>query len=179
MMHNTQPPNEARYNKKMTHFGSDAWKICVLNLNPILKNIHYYVAFSCQCGSSVTLSQLFNYMFRIKMIWSSVGLLLAVSLVNTKGLSIHGEEGTAIQGDEVEQELEVSEVMLLGGITDLFHNCEQNIINCFMRFWFVVIQVLEGMLGMGGRVKRDDRGITNYDIRWTTSQPLDSRWFWF
>ena len=66
------------------------------------------------------------------MIWSSVGLLLAVSLVNTKGLSIHGEEGTAIQGDEVEQELEVSEVMLLGGITDLFHNCEQNIINCFM-----------------------------------------------
>ena len=100
------------------------------------------------------------------MIWSSVGLLLAVSLVNTKGLSIHGEEGAAIQGDEVEQELEVSEVMLLGGITDLFHNCEQNIINCFMRFLFVVIQVLEGMLGMGGRVKRDDRGITNYDIRW-------------
>ena len=35
-----------------------------------------------------------------------------------------------------------------------------------MRFLFVVIQVLEGMLGMGGRVKRDDRGITNYDIRW-------------
>ena len=100
------------------------------------------------------------------MIWSSVGLLLAVSLVNTKGLSIHGEEGATIQGDEVEQELEVSEVMLLGGITDLFHNCEQNIINCFMRFLFVVIQVLEGMLGMGGRVKRDDRGITNYDIRW-------------
>ena len=62
------------------------------------------------------------------MIWSSVGLLLAVSLVNTKGLSIHGEEGATIQGDEVEQELEVSEVMLLGGITDLFHNCEQNII---------------------------------------------------
>ena len=30
----------------------------------------------------------------------------------------------------------------------------------------MVIQVLEGMLGMGGRVKRDDRGITNYDIRW-------------
>ena len=53
------------------------------------------------------------------MIWSSVGLLLAVSLVNTKGLSIHGEGGAAIQGDEVEQELEVSEVMLLGGITDL------------------------------------------------------------
>ena len=102
------------------------------------------------------------------MIWSSVGLLLAVSLVNTKGLSIHGEEGATIQGDEVEQELEVSEVMLLGGITDLFHNCEQNIINCFMRFFFVVIQVLEGMLGMGGRVKRDDRGITNYDIRWVT-----------
>ena len=50
------------------------------------------------------------------MIWSSVGLLLAVSLVNTKGLSIHGEEEAAIQGDEVEQELEVSEVMLLGGI---------------------------------------------------------------
>ena len=50
------------------------------------------------------------------MVWSSVGLLLAVSLVNTKGLSIHGEEEAAIQGDEVEQELEVSEVKLLGGI---------------------------------------------------------------
>merc|ERR1719189_633271 len=72
------------------------------------------------------------------MIWSSVGLLLAVSLVNTKGLSIHGEEGAAIQGDEVEQELEV----------------------------------LEGMLGMGGRVKRDDRGITNYDIREALIQML-------
>ena len=94
----------------------------------------YFEKYSLLCSiflsvwSSVTLSQLFNYMFRIKMIWSSVGLLLAVSLVNTKGLSIHGEEEAAIQGDEVEQELEVSEVMLLGGITDLFHNCEQNII---------------------------------------------------
>ena len=31
----------------------------------------------------------------------------------------------------------------------------------------VIVQVLEGMLsrGAGGRVKRDDRGITNYDIR--------------
>jgi len=59
------------------------------------------------------------------MIWSSVGLFLALALVNTQGLSIHG--------DEVEQELDV----------------------------------LEGMLGMeaGARVKRDDRGITNYDIR--------------
>ena len=117
-MHNTQPPNEARYNKKNDLFWVRCVKdVCVLNLNPILKNIHYYAEFSCQCGSSVTLSQLFNYMFRIKMIWSSVGLLLAVSLVNTKGLSIHGEEEAAIQGDEVEQELEVSEVMLLGGIT--------------------------------------------------------------
>ena len=42
-------------------------------------------------------------MFRIKMIWSSVGLFLALALVNTQGLSIHG--------DEVEQELDVSRVV--------------------------------------------------------------------
>merc|ERR1711990_627617 len=65
--------------------------------------------------------------YRIKMIWSSLGLFLAVALVNTQGLSIQGDEHVSIQGDEV----------------------------------------LEGMLGMsaGNRVKRDDRGITNYDIR--------------
>merc|ERR1712222_309798 len=70
--------------------------------------------------------------YRIKMIWSSVGLFLALALVNTQGLSIHG--------DEVEQELDV----------------------------------LEGMLGMeaGARVKRDDRGITNYDIREALIQML-------
>ena len=120
-MHNTQPPNEARYNKNMFYFGSDVR--CVKDMCSELKS--YFEKHSLLCSiflsvwSSVTLSQLFNYMFRIKMIWSSVGLLLAVSLVNTKGLSIHGEGGAAIQGDEVEQELEVSEVMLLGGITDL------------------------------------------------------------
>merc|ERR1712055_1248696 len=70
--------------------------------------------------------------YRIKMIWSSVGLFLALALVNTQGLSIHG--------DEVGQELDV----------------------------------LEGMLGMeaGARVKRDDRGITNYDIREALIQML-------
>ena len=50
-------------------------------------------------------------MFRIKMIWSSVGLFLAVALVNTQGLSIHGEESVSIDGDEVEQELDVSRVL--------------------------------------------------------------------
>merc|ERR1711971_285911 len=80
------------------------------------------------------------YQHRIKMIWSSVGLFLAVALVNTQGLSIQGEEAVSIHGDEVEQELDV----------------------------------LEGMLGMGAgaRVKRDDRGITNYDIREALIQML-------
>merc|ERR1711971_1538618 len=80
------------------------------------------------------------YQDRIKMIWSSVGLFLAVALVNTQGLSIQGEEAVSIHGDEVEQELDV----------------------------------LEGMLGMGAgaRVKRDDRGITNYDIREALIQML-------
>ena len=41
----------------------------------------------------------------------SVGLFLAVALVNTQGLSIQGEEGVAINGDEVEQELDVSTVL--------------------------------------------------------------------
>ena len=45
------------------------------------------------------------------MIWSSVGLFLAVALVNTQGLSIHGEESVSINGDEVEQELDVSRVL--------------------------------------------------------------------
>merc|ERR1712037_401705 len=73
--------------------------------------------------------------YRIKMIWSSVGLFLAVALVNIQGLSIQG-----VEVDEVEQELDV----------------------------------LEGMLGMGAssRVKRDDRGITNYDIREALIQML-------
>merc|ERR1711990_62790 len=78
---------------------------------------------------------------RIKMIWSSLGLFLALALVNTQGLSIQqGEEEVSIHGDEVEQELDV----------------------------------LEGMLGMsaGNRVKRDDRGITNYDIREALIQML-------
>merc|ERR1712088_906567 len=78
--------------------------------------------------------------YRIKMILSSVGLFLAVALVNTQALSIQGEEAVSIHGDEVEQELDV----------------------------------LEGMLGMGAgnRVKRDDRGITNYDIREALIQML-------
>ena len=42
------------------------------------------------------------------MIWSSVGLLLALALASTQGLSIQGEEAVSIQGDEVEQELDVS-----------------------------------------------------------------------
>ena len=43
------------------------------------------------------------------MIWSSVGLFLALALVNTQGLSIQqGEEEVSIHGDEVEQELDVS-----------------------------------------------------------------------
>merc|ERR1711990_606996 len=72
--------------------------------------------------------------YRIKMIWSSLGLFLAVALVNTQGLSIQGDEHVSIQGDEV----------------------------------------LEGILGMGAgsRVKRDDRGITNYDIREALIQML-------
>merc|ERR1711971_405979 len=80
------------------------------------------------------------YQHRIKMIWSSVALLLAVALVSTQGLSIQGEEAVSIHGDEVEQELDV----------------------------------LEGILGMGAgaRVKRDDRGITNYDIREALIQML-------
>ena len=45
------------------------------------------------------------------MIWSSVGLFLAAALVNTQGLSIHGEESVSINGDEVEQELDVSRVL--------------------------------------------------------------------
>ena len=45
------------------------------------------------------------------MIWSSLGLFLAVALVNTQGLSIQGEEHVSIQGDEVEQELDVSRVV--------------------------------------------------------------------
>merc|ERR1711990_1042023 len=80
-------------------------------------------------------------LYRIKMIWSSVGLFLALALVNTQGLSIQqGEEEVSVHGDEVEQELDV----------------------------------LEGMLGMGAgnRVKRDDRGITNYDIREALIQML-------
>ena len=57
------------------------------------------------------MDQLFKDMFRIKMMLS-VGLFLAVALVNTQGLSIQGEEGVAINGDEVEQELDVSRVFL-------------------------------------------------------------------
>ena len=57
------------------------------------------------------MDQLFKDMFRIKMMLS-VGLFLAVALVNTQGLSIQGEEGVAIHGDEVEQELDVSRVFL-------------------------------------------------------------------
>ena len=96
-------------------------------------------------------------MFRIKMIWSSVGLFLAVALVNTQGLSIHGEESVSINGDEVEQELDVSRVL-----KKHFNNK-----NWDLHFQSWATQVLEGMLGMGAgsRVKRDDRGITNYDIR--------------
>ena len=45
------------------------------------------------------------------MIWSSVGLFLAVALVSTQGLSIQGEEAVSIHGDEVEQELDVSRKM--------------------------------------------------------------------
>ena len=45
------------------------------------------------------------------MIWSSMGLFLAVALVNIQGLSIHGEESVSIHGDEVEQELDVSRVL--------------------------------------------------------------------
>ena len=56
------------------------------------------------------MDQLFKDMFRIKMMLS-VGLFLAVALVNTQGLSIQGEEGVAINGDEVEQELDVSRVV--------------------------------------------------------------------
>ena len=58
-----------------------------------------------------SMDQLFKDMFRIKMIWSSVGLFLAVALVNTQALSIQGEEAVSIHGDEVEQELDVSRVV--------------------------------------------------------------------
>jgi len=76
------------------------------------------------------------------MILSSVGLFLVLALVNTLGLSIKGEEELAVPLDQNEVELE--------------------------------LDVLEGMLsrGDGGRVKRDDRGITNYDIREALIQML-------
>ena len=67
------------------------------------------------------MDQLFKDMFRINMMLS-VGLFLAVALVNTQGLSIQGEEGVAINGDEVEQELDVSRVLKDGSF---FYNFQQ------------------------------------------------------
>ena len=53
---------------------------------------------------------------RVKMILSSVGLLLVLALVNTLGLSIKGEEELAVplDQDEVELELDVSRMVILG-----------------------------------------------------------------
>ena len=50
------------------------------------------------------------------MILSSVGLLLVLALVNTLGLSIKGEEELAVplDQDEVELELDVSRMVILG-----------------------------------------------------------------
>ena len=50
------------------------------------------------------------------MILSSVGLFLVLALVNTLGLSIKGEEELAVplDQDEVELELDVSKMVILG-----------------------------------------------------------------
>ena len=50
------------------------------------------------------------------MILSSVGLLLVLALVNTLGLSIKGEKELAVplDQDEVELELDVSRMVVLG-----------------------------------------------------------------
>ena len=50
------------------------------------------------------------------MILSSVGLFLVLALVNTLGLSIKGEEELAVplDQDEVELELDVSRMVILG-----------------------------------------------------------------
>ena len=50
------------------------------------------------------------------MILSSVGLFLVLALVNTLGLSIKGEEELAVplDQDEVELELDVSRMVVLG-----------------------------------------------------------------
>ena len=50
------------------------------------------------------------------MILSSLGLFLVLALVNTLGLSIKGEEELAVplDQDEVELELDVSRMVILG-----------------------------------------------------------------